>query len=214
MSADAIGLAAHRLVDLSWGDPAKRVEYSRLLAPWDSEERAVEMASEQSSCALTVAAILLIAEVDGMVRGWRGRVACDPLREPRWQRYDGVAYLEQLARQRGVYRGAGRERPDLRPGCWWTVGSGKNDEHVGIVVEVDGDDLACVEGGKVDPNNPRPGAKGCTRIALGRHRLTQAHGRWILSGRPLLYTADATELPCLQTGERKGMPWGLIGVKP
>ena len=61
MSADAIGLAAHRLVDLSWGDPAKRVEYSRLLAPWDSEERAVQMASEQSSCALTVAAILLIA---------------------------------------------------------------------------------------------------------------------------------------------------------
>ncbi len=214
MSADAIGLAAHRLVGLSWGDEATRRDYSRLLAPWDSEERAVLMASEQSSCALVVAAILLIAEVDGLVRGWRGKIACDPLREPRWQRYDSVAYLEQLARQRGVYKGAGKERPDLRPGTWWTVGSGKGDEHVEIVVEVDGEDIVCVGGGKLDPLNPRPGAKGCTRIALGRHRLTQAHGRWVLAGRPLLYTADATELPCLQVGERKGMPWAAIGVKP
>jgi hypothetical protein len=213
MSADAVGLAAHRLVGLSWGDPATRREYSRLLAPWDSEERAVDMASAQSSCALAVMAALLIAEVDGMVRGWRGQIACDPLREPRWQRYDSVPYLEQLARQRGVYRGAGKDRPDLRPGTWWTVGSGKGDEHVEIVVGVEGDDLICVGGGKVDPLNPRSGSKGCTRIALSRQRLTGGPGRWILSGRPLLYTADATSLPCL-TGERRGMPWETIGVKP
>jgi hypothetical protein len=214
MSADSIGLAAHRLVGLSWGDLATRVEYSRLLAPWDSEERAVLMASEQSSCALAVMAILLIAEVDGMVRGWRGKVACDPLREPRWQRYDSVSYLEQLARQRGVYRGAGKGRPDLRPGTWWTVSSGRGDEHVEMVVELDGEDVICVGGGRLDPLNPRPGAKGCTRIALGRHRPTRANGRWMLSGRPLLYTADATNLLCLQAGEKKGMPWAAIGVKP
>jgi hypothetical protein len=141
-------------------------------------------------------------------------VACDPLRESRWQRYDSVAYLEQLARQRGVYKGAGKERPDLRPGTWWTVGSGKGDEHVEMVVEIAGEDVICVGGGKLAPRYPRPGAKGCTRVALGRHLLTQAHGRWILSGRPLIYTADATELPCLQVGERKGMPWATIGVKP
>lgn len=214
MSADSIGLAAHRLVGLSWGDLATRVEYSRLLAPWDSEERAVLMAGEQSSCALAVMAMLLIGEVDGMVRGWRGKVACDPLREPRWQKYDSVAYLEQLARQRGVYRGAGKERPDLRPGTWWTVSSGRGDEHVEMVVELDGEDVICVGGGKQDPLNPRPGSKGCTRIALGRHRPTRASGRWVLAGRPLLYTADATELPCLTSGERKGMPWSLIEVKP
>lgn len=210
MSADAICVAARRMVGLSWGDPATRRECSRLLAPWDSEERAVQMASEQSNCALAVASALLIAEVDGMVRGWRGKVACDPLREPRWGHYDAVAYLEQLARQRGVYRGAGREPPALYPGVWWTVSSGKGDEHVGLVVGGNGDEIECVEGGKMDPLNPRPGSKGCTRIALGRHRLTQASGRWILSGRPILYTADAGALPTV--GE--GMPWSTIGVRP
>ncbi len=214
MSADAVCVAARRLVGLSWGDPATRREYSRLLAPWDTEEHAVAMAGEQSSCALTVAAVLLIAEVDGMVRGWRGKVASDPLREPRWQRYDGVSYLEQLARQRGVYRGAGREPPALYPGVWWTVSSGRGDEHVGLVVGVDGDgdEIECVEGGKMDPLNPRPGSKGCTRIALGRHRLTQASGRWILSGRPILYTADAGGLPTVPSGD--GMPWSALGVRP
>jgi hypothetical protein len=216
VSADAIGLAAHRLVGLSWGDEATRRDYSRLLAPWDSEERAVLMAGEQSSCALVVAAVLLIAEVDGMVRGWRGKVACDPLREPRWQRYDSVAYLEQLARQRGVYRGAGRDLPDLRPGVWWRVGGQRGDEHVGLVVE--GPDregwLTCVEGGQQDPLNPRPGSKGCTRIALKRRKVTGSPGRWILADRPLGYTADATNLPCLTSGEKKGMPWATIGVKP
>lgn len=210
MSADAICVAARRLVDLSWGDPATRREYSRLLAPWDSEGQAIQMASEQSSCALTVAAILLIAEVDGMVRGWRGKTACDPLREPRWQRYDGVAYLEQLARQRRAHRPAGRDRPALYPGVWWTVSSGRGDEHVGLVVAVEGEEVVCVEGGQVDPLSPHQGSKACTRIALRRHRLHHANGRWILSGRPVLYTADAGDLPTVPDG----MPWSLIGVQP
>ena len=170
----------------------------------------MQMASEQSSCALTVAAALLIAEVDGMVRGWRGKVACDPLREPRWGQYDGVAYLEQLARQRGVYRGAGKARPDLYPGVWWTVSSGKGDEHVGLVVAVEGESLICVEGGQVDSGSPHQGAKACTRIAMPRRQLSQARGRWCLAGRPLLYTADAGALPTVVDG----MPWSAIGVTP
>ena len=212
MSADAIWVAARRLVGLSWGDPATRREYSRLLAPWDSEERAEAMAGEQSSCALTVAAALLIAEVDGMVRGWRNLPACDPLRSPRWQRYDGVSYLEQLARQRGVYRGAGKSRPDLYPGVWWTVSSGRGDEHVGLVVEWPDAQgrVLCVEGGKLDPLNPHSGARACTRIAFERREVTQASGRWMMAGRPLLYTADAGALPTV--GE--GMPWSTIGVAP
>jgi len=214
MSADAICVAARRMVGLSWGDPATRREYSRLLAPWDSEERAVAMASEQSSCALTVAAVLLISEVDGMVRGWRGKVACDPLREPRWGHYDAVAYLEQLARQRGAYRGAGKEPPALYPGVWWRVGGARGDEHVGLVVEGPDADgwVLCVEGGKMDPKNPKPGAKGCTRIAFERRKVTGGPGRWILADRPLGYTADAGGLPTVPSGD--GMPWSAIGVRP
>jgi hypothetical protein len=108
-----------------------------------------------------------------------------------------------------------RDLPDLRPGVWWRVGGQRGDEHVGIVVE--GPDregwLTCVEGGQLDPLNPKPGAKGCTRIALKRRKVTGSPGRWILADRPLGYTADATNLPCLQTGERKGMPWEMIGAK-
>jgi hypothetical protein len=210
MSADAICAAARRLIGLSWGEPATRREYSRLLAPWDPEPVAVQLARDQSSCALTVAAILLIAEVDGMVRGWRKRPVCDPLREPRAGHTDGVAYLEQLARQRSAYRRTGKDKPALYPGVWWTVGSGKGDEHVGLVVAVEGEIAVCVEGGQVDPLSPNHGSKACTRIALTRRQPAHVNGRWCLAGRPLLYTADAGELPTV--GE--GMPWSLIEVTP
>lgn len=214
MSADAVCLAAHRLVGLSWGEPSTRREYSRLLAPWDPEPVAVQMAGEQSSCALAICAALLIAEVDGAVRGWRGQAAIDPLRAPRAGRYDSLPYLEQLARQRGLYTRVGEGAPDLRPGVWWLVdGARQGDEHVGLVVA--GPDkngwVTCVEGGQLDPLSPHQGAKACTRVAIRRHRPERQGGRWILSGRPLIYTADAGALATL---DGQGMPWERIGVTP
>lgn len=216
MSTDAVVIAALRLKGLSWGDPATRREYARLLAPWDAEPVAVALAGEQSSCALTVMAALLIAEVDGTVERMgtrRGRV--DPLRVPRAGHYDSLPYLEQLAIERGARVAVGRDAPDLRPGVWFGNGEGGG-AHVGLVVEGPDPDgwITTVEGGQVDPLNPKPSPKNCTRIAIKRQRLAGSPGRWLLGGKVLRYTCDAGALPCVQTGERKGMPWELIGVKP
>lgn len=215
MSRDAICVAARRLAGLSWGDPKTRAEYSRLLAPWDSPERAEQMASCQSSCALTVMAALLIAEVDGLVRGWRSRLACDPLREPRWGQYDSITYLEHLALQRGLHRPAGRERPELWPGTYWRIGGSAElggEAHVGLVVgppDADGW-FPTIEGGQLDIKNPRPSPKNCTSIERKRRRLEGGPGRWTLGGRVLGYTCDAGALPTCGSG----MPWELIGVEP
>jgi hypothetical protein len=224
MSTEAVLLAAHRLIDpypngLSWGNPATRHDMSRMLAPWDSAARAEAMASEQSNCALAVAAALLIAEVDGTVPAWRGRKSIDPLREPRWGHYDSPAYLEQLAIARGLRRVCGQDPPDLRPGVYWRVGGGAalgGEAHVGMVLEGPDADgrIVCLEGGKRDQLNPRPGSKGCTRIERTVQRLSGRPGRWILAGRVLGYTADAGAMPCVASGERKGMPWKAIGVEP
>lgn len=113
MSKDAVCLGMRRLSGLSWGNPATRTEYSRLLAPWDQPDVAVQMASAQSSCALAICAALLIAEVDGLVRAWRGKVACDPLRERRQGRYDALMYLEQLG---GARAGAAPAAGDAQGG--------------------------------------------------------------------------------------------------
>ena len=45
--------------------------------------------------------------VDGLVRGFRSKPACDPLREPRVRRYDAVIYLGVLADQTGTRRAPG-----------------------------------------------------------------------------------------------------------
>lgn len=215
MSRDAVCLAARRLVNLSWGDPKTRAEYSRLLAPWDSPERAEQMASCQSSCALTVMAALLIAEVDGLVRGWRSRLACDPLREPRWQQYDSLPYLEALAQQRGLHRRCSQETPEIHAGTYWRIGGGPalgGEAHVGLAVsEPDGDGwFETVEGGQLDPRSTRKGAEACTAIALKRRRLEGGPGRWLIGSRVLVYTCDAGALPTTSSG----MPWATIGVQP
>ena len=86
-----------------------------MLAPWDTEAHQEEMACAQSCCAIAICAALLIAEVDGLVRGWRGKIACDPLREPRTGRYDAIMFLEHLSRQRGLFASAsGRCPPEVR----------------------------------------------------------------------------------------------------
>lgn len=217
MSRDAVCLAARRLAGLSWGDPATRREYSRLLAPWDSPERAEQMASCQSSCALTVMAALLIAEVDGLVRGWRSRLACDPLREPRWGQYDSLPYLEALAQQRGLHRRSSQEPPVMAPGTYWRIGGAPalgGEAHVGLVVsEPDAEGwVDTVEGGQVDDLNPRTGAEKCTAILAKRRRLVGGPGHWHFEGddRALIYTCDAGALPTTSSG----MPWDTIGVEP
>lgn len=215
MSTDAIVVAAERLVGLSWGDPACRTEYSRILAPWDPAPVAVQMASGQSSCGLVVCAILLIAEVDGLVRGWRGRTTCDPLRMPRSGQYDAVPYLETLAGQRSARRSVGHDAPRMAPGVWWLIGGSPalgGEAHVGMCVsEPDSDGwFATVEGGQVDPKNPRRGAEKCTAILRKKRRVSGVPGAWALDGRRLAYTCDAGALPTV--GE--GMPWAQIEVQP
>jgi hypothetical protein len=203
MSADAVVLAMGRLAGLSWGNPRTRPEYARLLAPWDPPHVALEMASGQSSCALAICAALLIAEVDGLVLRWRGKPQCDPLREPRAGRYDAIMYIEQLARQRGLHRPMGQERPDLRPGVWYLI---DGPAHVEMVVG-DGEVIA---GGQGDALNPRKGPANCTAIARKRRTLGGGPAAWTVDGRPLVYTCDAGALPTC--GE--GMPWAQIGVSP
>lgn len=182
---------------------------SRLLAPWDAEAVAVEMASGQSSCALAVCAMLLMAEVDGLVRAWRGRTACDPLRLPRAGHYDAIMYLETLAMQRGLHRRPGRERPGLRPGVYYLIDSSPHVEMAVTDVAADGT-YEVVAGGQNDPRNPRAGAANCTAIGRKTRRLAGGPGHWTVDGRPLVYTCDAGLLPTTSSG----MPWETIGVQP
>lgn len=209
MSTDAILLAADRVCGPKgrrWSDPAQRDEYSLLLAPWDSPERAVQMAAAQSSCALAICAELLIAEVDGLVRGWRGKPACDPLREPRWERYDAIMYLETLALQRGLHRTG---RPELRPGIIVQIG-GDGLGGPAHVLLVTGNEGQAIEGGAIDPGNPRPPPENCTAIRRTTRAIEGAGKRWTMGGRVVRWWCDAGALPTC--GE--GMPWERIGLKP
>ena len=214
MSTDAVILAFDRLAGLSWGDPETREAYSRLLAPWDAPEVASQMASAQSGCAVALCAALLIAEVDGLVRGWRGRPACDPLREPRRGHYDAIMYLEHLARQRGLHQaGTWPEATPIGPG--WIVqigGDGSGEAHVLLATSApDAEGLfASIEGGQLDPRSPNKGAAACTAITRRVRHLTGGAGRWAVDRRRVRWAADAGALPCC--GE--GMPWARIGVSP
>ena len=205
--AQAFSDAARSLAGLSWSNPGTRDEYSRRLAPHDPLERAEQMASAQSSCALTCCAALFECGVDGLVRSWRGKLACDPLREPRWKQYDGLMFLEQLARQRSAHRPVGTDRPDIFAGSWVLIGGGAAQggaAHIVCVVDVEHDGtLVTVEGGKFDPGNPRSGAEACTRIAADRRELyQQADGSWWMRdagttrpGRRCIYWCWAGDLP-------------------
>lgn len=213
MSTDAVILAFDSLVGLSYGDPETREHYSLLLAPWDPPEVAGQMASGQSSCALALCAALLIAEVDGMVRGWRGRPACDPLREPRRGHYDAIMFLETLALQRGLHQaGTWRDSPPIGPG--WIVqigGDGSGPEHV--LLATGAPDAAgrfpSVEGGKLDHLSKNTGAAACTAITRDVRTLGGGAGKWNVNGRRVRWAADAGALPCC--GE--GMPWHLLGFR-
>lgn len=209
MSTDAVILAFDSLVGLSYGDPETRERYSRLLAPWDDPAVAGQMASGQSSCAIALCAALLIAEVDGLVRGWRGRPACDPLREPRKGRYDAIMFLEHLARQRGLFASAsGRDPPEVRAGVVLQI---EGPEHVLMATgapDAEGN-FPSAEGGQSDPLNPRTGAKNCTAIRRRVRHLGGGPGCWTVDGRRVRYSFDAGALKTC--GE--GMPWDRLGFR-
>jgi hypothetical protein len=206
VSTDAVVLAMDALVGLSWGDPATRARYRSILAPWDTEAHREEMACAQSSCAVAICAALLIAEVDGIVRGWRGQIACDPLRAPRSGHYDAIMYLEHLSRQRGLYAAAaGREPPDVRAGVVLQV---EGPDHVLMATnspDAEGN-FTTAEGGQSDPLNPRTGAQNCTAIRRRVRQLGGGPGAWSVDGRRVRWAADAGALPCC----REGMPWDRV----
>lgn len=213
MSSDAIVLAFDSLVGLSYGDPATRERYSRTLAPWDPPGVADQMASGQSGCAVALCAALLIAEVDGLVKGWRGKLACDPLREPRQGHYDAIMYLETLALQRGLHQaGTWPDRPPFGPG--WIVqigGDGSGPEHVLLATSAPDENgqFTSVEGGQLDKLSKNKGAAACTAIARRVRRVGGGGGKWSVEGRRVRWAADAGALPCC--GE--GMPWERLGFR-
>lgn len=159
--------AARSLAGLSWGNPAKRAEMAQRLAPKDRPDDALAMSGGQSNCAIATCAALYETGIDGLVRGFRGKPVCDPLREPRVRQYDGVIYLGVLADQTGTRR-APCAGADLLPGSWVLIGGGPaygGGAHIVMVVGVRADGtLDTVEGGKLDPGNPRTGAEKCTSI--------------------------------------------------
>ena len=209
MSTDAVVLAMESLVGLSWGDPETRERFRAVLAPWDTEAHREEMACAQSCCAIAICAALLIAEVDGLVRGWRGKIACDPLREPRTGCYDAIMFLEHLARQRGLFASAsGRDPPEVRAGVVLQI---EGPEHVLMATgapDAEGN-FPSAEGGQSDPLNPRTGAKNCTAIRRRVRHLGGGPGCWTVDGRRVRYSFDAGALPCC--GE--GMPWERLGFR-
>jgi hypothetical protein len=209
MSNEAICLAVQRLAGLSWGNPRTRVEMSRLLAPWDPEAVAVEMASGQSNCAVMLCAALLIAQVDGLVRNWRGRPLCNPLTSPRAGHYDAIMYLEHLALERHARRTVGQSPPDIRPGVWYQL-SGPYHVEAALSAPDAAGLFEVGAGGQPDALNPRTGAANCTAIVRKLRRLGGGPGRWTVDGRPLVYTCDAGQLPTCGDG----MPWAAIGVEP
>jgi|GEM_PF-5760706 len=171
--------AARSLAGLSWGNPATRAEMAQRLAPKDRPDDALAMSGAQSNCAIATCAALYETGVDGLVRGFRGKPACDPLREPRVRRYDAVIYLGVLADQTGTRRApcAGAE---MLPGSWALIGGSDADggpAHVVMVTGVREDGtLDTVEGGKLDPGNPRPGAEGCTAIKTDHREIVPGKG--------------------------------------
>jgi len=171
--------AARGLAGLSWGNPATRAEMARRLAPKDRPDDALAMSAAQSNCAIACCAALYETGIDGLVRGFRGKPVCDPLREPRVRRYDAVIYLGVLADQTGTKR-APCAGADLLPGSWLLIGGGEAEggpAHVVMVVGVrDDGTLDTVEGGKLDPGNPRTGAEGCTAIKADRREVVAGPG--------------------------------------
>lgn len=172
------------LAGKSWGDPSTREELARRLAPHDPPDRAEQMLSAQSNCAIVTCAALFEAGIDGMVRAWRGKIACDPLREPRWQRYDAIMYAQHLARQRGAWRTPQLgQRPELPAGSFALIGGGP--EHGGaahmlnVVDALDDGTLSTIEGGKFDAGNPRKSPENCTAVEVDHRRIyEQPGGSW------------------------------------
>lgn len=217
MSADACVLAFEAMANLSWGDPATRPTLVARLFPYDLPVHAEDMAGAQSNCATAACAALRIAEVDGFVRGWRKRAACDPLREPYAGHYDAIGYLGTLGQQRGCLRPL---RPGARPPIeagdvlliggddglpreQWTRGGAA---HVLMVVGVDADGtLRTVEGGQADPGNPKPSPRNCTAIRRRTREVVERPGRgfWLRDagstgeGRRIAWVLAAGDLPCV-----------------
>lgn len=194
--------ALRTFAGLSWASD-KRDEMARRLAPFDAPEQALHMAGRQSNCAIAVGAAIREAGFDGTVRNYYGKASWDPLRAPRWGRYDSVSYLETLALQnkakRPVVHHKG-ERPVILEGSWILIGGGAaygGQAHIVGVDDVREDGvLLTIEGGKLDPANPRSGAEKCTAIAADTREIWWNPGAsaWYLrdegdkrSGRRVIY---------------------------
>lgn len=152
------------------------------------------MACAQSCCAIAICAALLIAEVDGLVRGWRGKIACDPLREPRTGCYDAIMFLEHLARQRGLFASAsGRDPPEVRAGVVLQI---EGPEHVLMATgapDAEGN-FTTAEGGQSDPLNPAPAPRTARRSGAACASWAAARGAGRSTGGGC--ATPSTPVPC------------------
>lgn len=133
MLADTLVARALGAVGLSYGDPATRERYARLLYPGDRtadgqpNTTALQLASSQSSCLLFARALLAADEVDGVLP-WPSPssqpldvLRCSYARADVLGRVEGL--LRDLGRARGVELDA-QARSEPSPGDLLVIGYG------------------------------------------------------------------------------------------
>jgi hypothetical protein len=172
-------------VGKSWGNLDTRDDLVHLLFPDDTQANADDMAGSQSNCGTSAMGNLRLLGVDGTVTHFRGKASCDPLAEAYAGHYDAIQYLITLGQQHGIWQvPVNGETPAVEPGCILQIGgsaaTGGAAHILAItdtsIIDGQGQGFETVEGGQLDPKNPKPSPKNCTLIALRQRSIYERPG--------------------------------------